>query len=115
MLRNTTIYNLPTFCLDTSVRSFILLYIWKRIFTLGYPVAKGIVVLPKSVTSSRITANLTGAIRAFETLTKETLTKADVERLDALAAAGKQKRFVACLLTRYESFIDGLPIISRCL
>lgn len=46
------------------------------------------VVLPKSVTPSRITSNLSGAIRALETLTK-----ADVERLDGLAAAGKQNRF----------------------
>lgn len=51
-------------------------------------VAKEIVVLSKSVTPSRITSNLSGAIRALETLTK-----ADLERLDGLAAAGKQKRF----------------------
>lgn len=47
------------------------------------------VALPKSVTPSRITANLEGAVKGFETLTK-----ADIERLDGLAAAGKQKRFV---------------------
>lgn len=58
-------------------------------FILSYfAVAKGIVVLPKSVTPSRISANLPGAIRGLETLTK-----ADIERLDGLAATGKQKRF----------------------
>ncbi|EKM75323.1 hypothetical protein AGABI1DRAFT_116442 [Agaricus bisporus var. burnettii JB137-S8] len=56
---------------------------------LGYLLAKEMVVLPKSVTPSRITSNLSGAIRALETLTK-----ADVERLDGLAAAGKQNRFI---------------------
>lgn len=55
-------------------------------------VAKGMVVLPKSVTPSRITANLAGAVKGFKTLTK-----ADIERLDGLAAAGKQKRFVNLL------------------
>jgi len=56
---------------------------------LGYLLAKGMVVLPKSVTPSRITANLAGAIKGLKTLTK-----ADVERLDGLAAAGKQKRLI---------------------
>ncbi|KAF7763689.1 hypothetical protein Agabi119p4_8226 [Agaricus bisporus var. burnettii] len=56
---------------------------------LGYLLAKEMVVLPKSVTPSRITSNLSGAIRALETLTK-----ADAERLDGLAAAGKQNRFI---------------------
>lgn len=75
-------------CLDTSV-------IHSRAIStaishsLVLAVAKGMVVLSKSVTPARITANLSGAVRAFETLTK-----ADIERLDALAGAGKQKRFV---------------------
>jgi len=56
---------------------------------LGYPLAKGFVVLAKSVTPARILANFKGAIRAAETLTT-----ADIERLDAIAAAGKQKRFI---------------------
>lgn len=74
-------------------------------------VAKGIVVLPKSVTPARITANLSGAVRAFETLTK-----VDVERLDALAAAGKQKRFVHPRSTVFPS-PQLLPLLrlSRCL
>jgi glycerol 2-dehydrogenase (NADP+) len=56
---------------------------------LGYLLAKGIVVLPKSVTPARITSNLSGAVKALETLTK-----ADIERLDNIAAAGKQKRLI---------------------
>ncbi|KAG6865497.1 hypothetical protein C0991_002096 [Blastosporella zonata] len=55
-------------------------------------VAKGFVVLPKSVTPSRIESNLTGSITALEKLTA-----ADTSELDGLAAGGKQKRFVlAC-------------------
>lgn len=56
---------------------------------LGYLIAKDIIVLAKSVTPSRIASNYTGALTAAKKLTKE-----DVERLDGLAAAGKQKRFV---------------------
>ncbi|TFY70350.1 hypothetical protein EVG20_g2661 [Dentipellis fragilis] len=55
---------------------------------LGYLLAKGIVVLPKSVTPSRIEANYTGAVEASERLCAE-----DIERLDSLAPGGKQKRF----------------------
>ena len=51
--------------------------------------AKDIVVLPKSVTPSRISANYDGAIAALKALTKE-----DIEKLDKVAAAGKQKRFI---------------------
>lgn len=54
------------------------------------PVAKGNVVLPKSVTPARIYANINGAIAAFKALTKE-----DIEKLDAVAASGKQKRYVS--------------------
>ena len=57
---------------------------------------KGTVVLPKSVTPSRITENLRGVVSAFETLTK-----ADIEKLDGLAAAGKQKRFVYSFLLQF--------------
>ncbi|PPQ74919.1 hypothetical protein CVT26_011355 [Gymnopilus dilepis] len=56
---------------------------------LGYLVAKGIVALPKSVTPARIASNFTGAIAAAEKLDA-----ADLEKLDGLAAAGKQKRFI---------------------
>jgi glycerol 2-dehydrogenase (NADP+) len=54
-----------------------------------YLVAKDFIVLPKSVTPARITANLQGALAGASKLTKE-----DIEQLDGLAAAGKQKRFV---------------------
>lgn len=47
-------------------------------------VAKGHVVLPKSVTPERIEANLKAAA----------LDAADVEKLDSLAASGKQQRFI---------------------
>lgn len=49
--------------------------------------AKGIVILPKSVTPARITSNLTGALAAAEKLTKD-----DVATLDGVAPGGKQKR-----------------------
>lgn len=50
-------------------------------------VAKGIVVLPKSVTPTRIASNFIGALAGAEKL--DTL---DIEKLDGLAANGKQKR-----------------------
>ncbi|KAF7316547.1 Aldo-keto reductase [Mycena indigotica] len=56
---------------------------------LGYLVANDIITLPKSVTPARIKANATGPIDAWAKLTKE-----DIEKLDGLAAAGKQKRFI---------------------
>ncbi|KAG2134031.1 NADP-dependent oxidoreductase domain-containing protein [Suillus bovinus] len=56
---------------------------------LGYLLAKDIVVLPKSVTPSRIESNLTGALEAYSALTPE-----DIEILDGVAAGGKQKRFI---------------------
>jgi glycerol 2-dehydrogenase (NADP+) len=52
-------------------------------------VAKDIVVLPKSVTPSRIESNLTGALEAHSVLTPE-----DIKILDGVAAGGKQKRFI---------------------
>ena len=54
---------------------------------LGYLVAKDIVTLPKSVTPARIKQNIDGALAAAKKLTKE-----DIEKLDGLAAAGKQSR-----------------------
>ncbi|KAH9836297.1 Aldo/keto reductase [Rhodofomes roseus] len=56
---------------------------------LGYLVAKDIVTLPKSVTPARIASNYTGALAAASKLTKE-----DIEKLDGVAAAGKQKRLI---------------------
>jgi len=51
---------------------------------IGWGVAKGFVVLPKSVTPARIASNMDYA----------SLDTSDVERLDGLAAAGKQRRFI---------------------
>ncbi|QRW05233.1 aldo/keto reductase family protein [Ceratobasidium sp. AG-Ba] len=51
---------------------------------IGYHVAKGHIVLPKSVTPERIDSNLKAA----------PLDASDVEKLDSLAAAGKQQRFI---------------------
>ncbi|KAJ8515489.1 hypothetical protein ONZ45_g7101 [Pleurotus djamor] len=56
---------------------------------LGYLLAKGIVLLPKSVTPSRIASNMTGAVAA-----SKKLEQADIDKLDGLAEAGKQKRSV---------------------
>ncbi|CAL1698940.1 unnamed protein product [Somion occarium] len=56
---------------------------------LGYLVAKGIVALPKSVTTARIMANYKGAIAAAQKLTEE-----DIKVLDGVAPGGKQKRFI---------------------
>jgi len=50
----------------------------------GWGVAKGFVVLPKSVTPDRIATNIEYA----------KLDSADVEKLDGLAAAGKQHRLI---------------------
>ena len=52
-------------------------------------VAKEIVTLPKSVTPARIASNYHGALAAASKLTKE-----DLEKLDGVAASGKQKRYV---------------------
>jgi len=56
---------------------------------LGYLLKKGIVVLPKSVTEERITANLHGSLAA-----SSKLEPAEMEKLDGVAAGGKQKRFI---------------------
>ncbi|KAJ7663566.1 NADP-dependent oxidoreductase domain-containing protein [Mycena rosella] len=56
---------------------------------IGYLIAKDIVTLPKSVTPSRIASNTTGPLAALAKLQP-----ADIEALDGLAAAGKQKRFI---------------------
>ncbi|KAJ7655910.1 NADP-dependent oxidoreductase domain-containing protein [Mycena rosella] len=56
---------------------------------IGYLIAKDIVTLPKSVTPSRIASNATGPLAALAKLQP-----ADIEALDGLAAAGKQKRFI---------------------
>lgn len=56
---------------------------------LGYLLKKGIVVLPKSMSPSRIESNLTGALEAYHALTPE-----DLKILDGVAASGKQKRFI---------------------
>ncbi|KAJ7078314.1 NADP-dependent oxidoreductase domain-containing protein [Mycena belliarum] len=56
---------------------------------LGYLIAKDIVTLPKSVTPSRISSNVTGPLAALGKLQP-----ADIEKLDGLAAGGKQKRFI---------------------
>lgn len=54
-----------------------------------YLVAKDVVILPKSVTPARIEANLTGALAAYNKLVAD-----DVEKLDGVAANGKQKRLI---------------------
>lgn len=56
---------------------------------LGYLLAKDIVILPKSVTPTRILSNIKGAISAAEKLTKE-----EIAQLDNVAASGKQKRLI---------------------
>ncbi|KAJ7767802.1 Aldo/keto reductase [Mycena metata] len=56
---------------------------------IGYLIAKDIVTLPKSVTPSRIAANVSGGLAALAKLQP-----ADIEKLDGLAASGKQKRFI---------------------
>jgi len=54
---------------------------------LGYLLSKKIVVLPKSVTETRISANYTDPLVAAQKLDKS-----DMETLDGVAASGKQKR-----------------------
>ena len=78
----------PTFCSDTLVRSFFLTSRADPDF-LVISVAKGYVVLPKSVTPARIASNIKGALAAAKAFTKE-----DLEKLDGVAASGKQRRCV---------------------
>lgn len=52
-------------------------------------VKKDVVVLPKSVTTTRIATNLSGPLAVLPKLNT-----ADIEKLDGVAAAGKQKRFI---------------------
>jgi len=56
---------------------------------LGYLLAKGIVILPKSVTPARIATNSKGALEA-----QKKLSKGDLEKLDGVAPGGKQRRFI---------------------
>ncbi|KAI8974793.1 Aldo/keto reductase [Trametes punicea] len=56
---------------------------------LGYLVAKDIVTLPKSVTPARIKSNIQGALAAAKKLKEE-----DIEKLDGVAASGKQMRLI---------------------
>ncbi|KAG1807234.1 NADP-dependent oxidoreductase domain-containing protein [Suillus variegatus] len=56
---------------------------------LGYLLKKDIVVLPKSMSPSRIESNLTGALEAYNLLMPE-----DIKILDGVAAGGKQNRFI---------------------
>lgn len=64
-------------------------------------VNKGFVVLPKSVTPSRVAANFTGALAAAEKLDA-----ADIGSLDGLAAGGKQKRSIFLTLCRCSLVAD---------
>ncbi|KAF5319189.1 hypothetical protein D9619_008572 [Psilocybe cf. subviscida] len=56
---------------------------------LGYLLYKGFVVLPKSVTLSRISSNFAGALAATRTVSA-----IEFASLDSRAADGKQKRFI---------------------
>lgn len=53
-------------------------------------VKKDVCVLPKSVTPSRITSNLKGAIDAYSKLDA-----GDIAKLDGVVSTGKQKRLVS--------------------
>lgn len=54
-------------------------------------VAKGIVVLPKSVTPKRITSNFKNALEVRARLEAE---PEEIKKLDAIAPGGKQYRFI---------------------
>jgi len=58
---------------------------------IGYLLAKGMVVLPKSVTPSRITSNIKGSLKVKARLEAE---PEELKKLDAIAANGKQHRFI---------------------
>ena len=64
------------------------IHVHNRYFS-GLTDKKGCVVLPKSATPSRIDANLNGFIHALGKLDDS-----DIEKLDGVAASGKQKRFI---------------------
>ena len=70
--------------------------------------AKGFVALPKSVTPARISANINGAAAAVKAFTKE-----DIELLDGVAAAGKQKRLIMPPWGQYTSFVSDMVFCSR--
>lgn len=59
------------------------------ITTFEFTVKKDIIVLPKSVTPARIHSNLVDTLKVLPKLDS-----ADIERLDGVAASGKQKRCV---------------------
>lgn len=73
-------------------------------------VAKDVVILPKSVNPARIDANLNGAVAAYKALTKE-----DVEKLDAVAASGKQKRLIMPPWGARLSFPFSLSVLTSVL
>jgi len=57
---------------------------------LGYLIARGLVVLPRSVRPSRIKSNLTSVINSAPKLDA-----IDMKTLNGLATSGKQKRFLS--------------------
>jgi len=56
---------------------------------LGWLLKKDVVVLPKSVTESRIVSNIAGSLESYQQLDAD-----DVVKLDGVAAGGKQKRLI---------------------
>ena len=80
----------------------------KFIFIFYFPihvVSKHIVVLPKSVTPSRILSNVVGTLNVLPKLSKE-----ELERLDGVAASGKQTRYVPSPMGRSRT-IDTLALL----
>lgn len=76
----------------------------------GLSVAKEIVTLPKSVTPARIASNYHGALAAASKLTKE-----DLEKLDGVAASGKQKRYVMPVMSLPDVSSEPLQLCSASL
>lgn len=66
-------------------------------------VAKGYIVLAKSVIPARIASNLTGPVNAAAKLDKD-----DITVLDGLAASGKQKRSVLFLILYMPTCVNLL-------
>lgn len=64
-------------------------------------------VLPKSVTPSRIEANLTGFVNALAKLDES-----DVEKLDGVAASGKQMRLIMPPWGKPPSFIVSVHFLQ---